>query len=117
MGEPAGGLTEAVIGQLLCRKYSHWAYEEEWRLSFKLKDKDPINGEYYLKLGPELVLREIILGSRCPAPVRSFRKLMGQVDHSVRIIRARPASDSFTIVQQNAVTPIVVSPRHKKPLT
>lgn len=117
MGEPAGGLTEEVIGQLLGTKFVQWAYEEEWRLSLKLKEADPINGEYYLKFGPELTLREVILGSRCRAPVGSFRKLVGEVDHSVRIIRARPAFESFTIVQQKRVTPIVVSPRRNKPLT
>jgi hypothetical protein len=114
MGEPVGGLTEAVVAQLLNTKYAQWAYEEEWRLLLKLEDKDPINGEYYINFGPELVLRDIILGSRCKASVGSFRNLVGQVDQSVTIIRARPAFESFTIVQQKAVTPIVISPKGKQ---
>ncbi|MDP3670835.1 MAG: DUF2971 domain-containing protein [Telluria sp.] len=114
MGEPAGGLTEPIIEQLLNTKYAQWAYEEEWRLILKLSDKDPINGEYYLNFGPELLLREIVLGARCTAPVGSFRKLVGQVDQSVTIIKARAAFESFTIVRQKAVASIVVSPRGKK---
>ncbi|MDM5181767.1 DUF2971 domain-containing protein [Massilia sp. DJPM01] len=113
MGEPAGGLTEPVIEQLLNIKYAQWAYEEEWRLILRLHDKDPINGEYYMDFGPELILREIILGARCQAPVGSFRKLVGSVDHSVTIIKTRAAFESFTIVQQKAVVPIVVSPKRR----
>lgn len=110
IGEPVGGLTPEAIEQVLTTKYQHWAYEEEWRLFLNLKDKDPINGEYYIAVGSELVLREIILGARCKAPVGSFRKLVGRIDHSVTIIKARPAFESFTMVRQKAIPAIVVRP-------
>lgn len=111
IGAPAGGLTHEGIEQVITTKYEQWAYEEEWRLFLNLKDKDPINGEYYLAIGPDLVLREIILGARCTASVGSFRKLVGKVDHSVTIIKARAAFESFTMVRQKAVVPIVVGPK------
>lgn len=114
MGDPTGGLTEEIVTQLLNTKYEQWAYEEEWRLMLRLKDKDPINGEYYMDFGPDLILREIILGARCAAPVGSFRKLVGKVDHSVTIIKARPAFESFTMVRQKAVASIVVSPKREQ---
>jgi hypothetical protein len=114
IGEPADGLTHDGLEQVPTTKYQQWAYEEEWRLFLNLKDKDPINGEYYLDIGPELVLREIILVARCKASVESFRKLVGQVGQSVTIIKARAAFESFTIVRQKAVVPIVVSPKRKK---
>jgi hypothetical protein len=114
IGEPAGGLTHESLEQVLTTKYQQWAYEEEWRLFLNLKDKDPINGEYYIDIGPELILREIILGARCKAPVGSFRKLVGKVDHSVTVIKARPAFESFTMVRQKAIASIVISPNGKK---
>jgi hypothetical protein len=114
IGESTGGLTEESLELVLTTKYEHWAYEEEWRLLLKLSDKDPINGEYYLEIGPKLILREIIVGARCPAPVGSFRKLVGQVAYSVTVIKARAAFESFTMVRQNAVSAIVISPKREK---
>jgi hypothetical protein len=106
-----GGITEELLIKVLTTKYAEWSYEEEWRLFSKLKQPDPDNGEFYLPFGPELQLREIIVGVRCSAPVGSFRKLIGRVDQSVTIVKARAAFETFSIVRQQKVTPITVNPR------
>lgn len=112
--DPHGGITFDKMMGLVTTKSIGWAYEEEWRLFSQLKEPDPINGDFYLPFSETFVLREIILGSRCAVPVGSFRKHVGQVDQSVTIIKSRPAFETFTMVQQKAIVPIVVSPKGKK---
>lgn len=112
---PFGGITFDDLLKNLTTKSTGWAYEEEWRIFANLKEPDAVNGEYYLPFSESLALREIIVGSRCKAPVGSFRKLLGKVDHSVTIIKARPAFESFTMVRQKAIASIVVNPKGKKP--
>ena len=113
LSKPIRGLDEELLRMVVTTKYSQWAYEEEWRLFGELRDPDPKNGDYYLNFGPELALREIIVGSGCKSSVGSFRKLVGDVEQSVTIIKARPAFETFTMVKQQRVSPIVVAPKQR----
>ena len=110
---PVRGLSAELLEQVITTKYAAWAYEEEWRVFAKLLDPDPVNGEYYVDFGPGLTLREVIVGTRCPKSLGSFRKLIGKVDESVKIIKARPAFETFTIVRQKNVSPILVLPKRR----
>lgn len=110
---PTGGITEHHLNELLTTKSSGWKYEEEWRLIIKLMEPDPVNGHHYLPFHQNFVLREIIVGLRCKESVESFRRLVGDVGQSVSIIQARPAFETFTIVPQRQVPPIVISPKGK----
>jgi hypothetical protein len=113
LAKPIRGVDAQLLERVVTTKYAQWAYEEEWRLFAKLEDADPANGEYYLSFGPTLMLREIIVGAKCPNSVGSFRRLVGNVEKSVEIIKARPAFETFTMVRQKKVSPIVVRPsRH-----
>jgi len=111
--KPLRGLDTAILERVITTKYSQWAYEEEWRVWSKLEDPDSVNGEYYINFGDIMSLREIIVGVRCKNSVGSFKKLVGEVDHPVTIMKARTAFDSFTMVRQQRVKPIVVKPRRR----
>jgi hypothetical protein len=111
VNKPLRGVNEDTLIQLAMTKYSQWEYEEEWRLFGRLEVPDPNNGRYYVDFSPMLSLREIIVGTRCDAPVGSFRKYLKGLDQSVTVIKARPAFESFTMVRQQRVTPITVAPR------
>lgn len=108
--KPIRGLDEGVLNKVLTTKYAQWSYEEEWRLFSRLDEKDEKDGFYYVPFGPNLVLREIIVGARCAQPVKSFRQLVKPVEKSVKIIKARPAFETFTMVRQHRVSPITVHP-------
>jgi hypothetical protein len=106
-----GGITRELLLQVLTTKFTQWSYEEEWRLFSDFKEPDPTNGEFYLPFSKDLALKEIIVGARCKSSVGSFKKLLSRVDHSVRIIKARPAFETFTIVRQKQVSAINVHPK------
>jgi hypothetical protein len=110
LAKPIRGIDNELLEKIITTKYVQWAYEEEWRLFAKLEEPDPTNGEYYLKFGPTLTLREIIVGARCQSSVGSFKNLVGSVEKSVEIIKARPAFETFTMVRQKKISPIVVLP-------
>jgi len=110
MAKELRGINSELLQRITTTKYEQWSYEEEWRLFSKLEEKDPVNGEFYLPFGPTMTLREVIVGVRCKAPVGSFRKIIGRPESAIKIIKARPAFDSFTMVQQKNVTPIKISP-------
>lgn len=112
--DPHGGVTFAMMKALTTTKSIGWSYEEEWRLLANLTEPDPINGCFYLPFSKTFALREIILGSRCVAPIGSFRKHLGPVDQPVTIIRSRPAFEAFTMVRQQNVSSIVVRPKSSK---
>jgi hypothetical protein len=106
-----GGITHEVLDRLLLTKSSGWSYEEEWRLFSQAREPDPLNGHFYLPFANNIVLREIIVGSRCDAPVGSFKKVLTGLDQSVTIIKARPAFETFTMVRQQRVSAITVMPK------
>lgn len=114
LAKPLRGIDTQLLEKVVTTKYEQWAYEEEWRLFAKLEEPDQINGEYYLNFGPSLALREIIVGARCMCSVGSFKKLVGDVEQSVEIFKARPAFETFTMVRQKKVSPIVVLPKQRQ---
>ena len=99
------GVDTKMIEQVLTTKYKDWSYEREYRVFKELEDREP-NGKYYLPFGPNLVLREVILGVRCTLSVGTVAKAVGKLPHPVQVLKARPAFDSFAIVRQKKVTPI-----------
>jgi Protein of unknown function (DUF2971) len=110
--EPLHGLNEETMKTVLRTKYEAWSYEREWRLLAKLVHRDPKTGFFYVDFGPDMILREIIVGARCKRSVGALAKAVGKdVTHSVRVIKARPAFETFKMVQQQTVTPIYVHPR------
>ncbi|MFZ4286920.1 DUF2971 domain-containing protein [Variovorax sp. HJSM1_2] len=111
LAKPIRGIDISLLEKVITTKYAQWAYEEEWRLFGELKDADPSSGEYYLNFGPALTLREIIVGARCQNSVGSFKKLAGEVERTVEIIKARPAFETFTMTRQMKVSKITVLPK------
>lgn len=101
------GRDEALLVQILKTKYSDWSYESEYRVFAQLKDKDA-NGLYYFEFGPEFVLREVILGARCPLAPRDIAQEIENPPEPVEVLKARPAFDSFQIVRQEQVEPVIV---------
>lgn len=96
------GINETLLKQILTTKYLDWSYEHEYRLFAELKDRDP-DGRYYVDFGPDLVLREIILGARCSLAPESVGAAIENPPQSIEIFTARPAFDSFQMVRNRSV--------------
>jgi hypothetical protein len=111
---PKHGLSEQLLTQVRTTKATDWTYEREYRVESKLTRKDAKTGLFYVEFGPQLRLCEVVIGHRCPWTVGVVRSLIGEVDHPVRVCKARPAFGRFAMVYQQLVKPITVRP-FKKP--
>jgi hypothetical protein len=100
---------QEFIHQILKTKYKDWSYENEYRVFTNLKD-EAANGLYYFEFGPEFVLREVILGSRCQLKLSDVTAEIKNPPSPVEVFKARPAFDSFQIVRDESVLPITVNP-------
>jgi hypothetical protein len=105
------GIDQHFIHTMLYTKAHEWAYEKEWRVIANLEERDEANGFYYVDFGPQLVLREVILGCRNPTPVGRIAKLVRKNGASVKIWKVRPGFQEFEMVENKSIKPIRVQAR------
>jgi hypothetical protein len=108
---PKHGLSEALLTRIRKTKATDWSYERERRVEAPLKMKDPVTGLYYVDFGPQLALREVIVGHRCAWTAHAIRPVLGAVTGPIRICKARPAFGRFEMVENKQVKPVTIRPR------
>ena len=88
------------IKEILYTKSSTWRYEQEWRLFTKRAQVDQVTGKlYFFEFRDQLVLREILIGCRCPEPdIRSrLTKLTANYPILPKISFTCPSLSNFEI--------------------
>jgi len=84
--------------QFLFAKLADWEYEKEVR-GYASRDVEE-NGKYYAKFDDNhLTLCTVILGHRCSVELDSILELLSSYSEPVSVIKARPAHDSFLMVE------------------
>lgn len=95
--------TQATVDRFLTRlrytKFDGWKYENEVRQLVSLRSLKPQLGLYFLPFSKDLVLREVILGSRCNLPIDSIKRLVKSYTPSVRVLRSRIAFSRFAVIE------------------
>lgn len=107
---PDHGISEALLTAIRTTKATDWSYEREYRAESWLKEPDPKSNLYFMDFGPQMKLRELVIGHRCEWTTGNASDRIGAVDAPVRICKARPAFGKFEMVQQNQVKPLVIRP-------
>lgn len=102
-----------IIKQVVTTKFDDWAYEREWRYIAKLEHRDDVTGFYYVEFSPDFELREIIAGARCERSLADIRKQIFGNTEVIKIVKARAAFGSFSIVRQKGQQTLTVSPFHR----
>lgn len=108
--QPGVRVTTDLIKTAMTTKFDQWRYEREWRVFKELSNQHP-DGNYYQDFGDFITLREVIIGSRCNLTASDIAKLVGDVDHSITVIKARPGFRRFEVVSQGLVKPFVIGGR------
>jgi hypothetical protein len=92
---------ESFSWNLLSTKSKAWEYEREWRVFVALKDgvwnESAGRVLYFADFGPELVLKEIILGASSKTPVSDVIQAMHGYAETVRVSRMRLSCDRFEL--------------------
>lgn len=109
--EVAEGISDndSFSHKLLTTKFEQWRYEEEIRKLIELKNATYENGMYFLPFCNALQLREVIVGARCRLEPKEIAQLIPDENLEVKIRKARPAFNSFKIVQNRSVKVISVA--------
>ena len=99
--------------RMLFTKFHGWAYEDEYRVFVKLDpEEEDENGNYHVDFKEShMTLREAILGCECPFPesvegrvlITRLQSRLEPYDEEVKLIRARPSDESFTMIENTAV--------------
>jgi hypothetical protein len=97
-------LDEEFSWKLLSTKSKAWEYEKEWRVFLALKDgvwnESAGRFLYFADFGPELVLREVILGATNKTSISDVHQALHGYPESVRISRIHLSCDSFELQEQ-----------------
>lgn len=94
-----GGMSVATMGRLIKMKAKGWAYEQEHRAFVDLTDAIILDGteHFFVDFGPQLLLREVIVGSRFRTQRSEVLRL---VDPGVDVFMARGDFEDFKVVRQ-----------------
>jgi hypothetical protein len=95
-------LTSDFVRTLLATKFIDWQYESESRVFLSLDPATQEGGLFFTKFGPKLKLIEIVLGARCPTPIKRVRDLVKSYPHKVDVKRARIAFTKYCVVENRA---------------
>ena len=97
------GANQETINKFLKRlrytKFKDWWYEDEVRQFFQLGGLSSESGLYFVPFGPELELREIIIGPRSEVPIHSIRSMIKDLRPKVFVIKSRIAYTKFGVVE------------------
>lgn len=99
---------EILFQELLIRKFKSWEYEEEYRRLVNLDKCIKVNKLYFYAFSSDLILKEIIIGPRCDKKPEELYYLKRPSLDGVKIINARLAFNTYTVVQNKQYNELVL---------
>lgn len=88
-----------LMKKFLTTKFSHWSYEEEYRLFISLDKNKDENGLYFSDFSNDTRLKQVIVGVRSSLSRKQVSEALGNLRHDVEVFKARPAFKSFEVVR------------------
>ncbi|HCC56146.1 MAG TPA: hypothetical protein DEQ47_02580 [Solibacterales bacterium] len=91
-----------LVSRSLRTKHESWSYEQEVRMFVGLNDPPDASGLRWIEFGPNLVLKEIIIGAQChPKVSKEVEDAVKKYGHSVKCSWAGMRPDAFLLVKQD----------------
>lgn len=90
---------EKHVLEILTTKFTHWQYEQEWRLFTSLA-RTGDKGFYWYPFSEEVSLREVIVGAQSPITRLDLQAALGPQSATVKTRKARLAFQTFEVVDQ-----------------
>jgi hypothetical protein len=91
-----------LANRLLRTKHESWSYEQEVRMFVQLNDPPDANGLRWIDFGPNLELKEVIIGVQChPAISKMVADAVKPYGDSVKCSWAGMRPDAFLLVRQD----------------
>lgn len=93
---------EEWMKRYLGTKHSAWAYEREVRIICSLDPDTAEDGLFFYEFDERVVLREVILGVRCPLAKVRVERLTEQMGASVAVRTTRLSNNAFAVLEAGA---------------
>ena len=93
------------VSRFLGTKFESWSYEREHRIMVDLRKAEVDKGLKFEKFGPEVILREVILGPLCDLELNAVRSEVDSRHANVRTFKARLAQTLFSVVPDEPTIP------------
>lgn len=91
-----------LANRLLRTKHESWSYEQEVRMFVGLNDPPDASGLRWIHFGPNLVLREVIVGAQChPTSSKAVAEALKPYGDSAKCWWAGMRQDAFLLVKQD----------------
>ncbi|MCI0427560.1 MAG: DUF2971 domain-containing protein [Nitrospiraceae bacterium] len=95
-------LDEAFMKKLLFTKFSHWQYEQEYRVYVTLEED--IDGLYYSEFSGQLTLKRVIVGDQSSITRAEVSGALVDLGTQVEVFKARAGFRSFDVVRNKDET-------------
>lgn len=83
-------------------KHESWSYEQEVRMFVGLSDPPDANRLNWLEFGPDLVLKEVIIGARCsPTDSKNVEESVKPYGDAVKCWWAGMRRDAFLLIKED----------------
>ena len=99
----------ALMEKTLSTKFSHWRYENEYRLFISLDGEEP-DDLYYFGFSEDLCLREVLIGVRSELTPAQIKTSLGDMAGSVSVSTVRAANREFVMEIDERDDPQVSTP-------
>jgi len=91
-----------LADRLLRTKHESWSYEQEVRMFVNLDDPPDANDLNWIEFGPDLVLKEVIIGAQCPpAASKDVEEEVKPYGDAMKCWWAGMRRDAFLLVKQD----------------
>jgi hypothetical protein len=91
-----------LANRMLRTKHESWSYEQEVRMFAGLNDPPDEKGLYWIDFGPDLLLKEVIIGAQCsPSDSKKVEEAVKPYGDAVKCRWAGMRTDAFLLVKQD----------------
>ena len=89
---------EAFLAKVICTKFAHWSYEDEFRMFCTMLDQE--EGLFFYYFQHQIRLSTVIVGPCSDVTRADVIGALGDLASSVEVFKARAAFKSFRVVRQ-----------------
>lgn len=92
-------IDHAFMKKILTTKFSHWAYEQEYRAFLRLDHESEEGGLYFKEFDDHLNLTGVIVGHSSKVKRVDVFDALGDLGGKVKVFKARAAFTTFQVVR------------------
>lgn len=90
-----------LMRKFLSTKFSHWRYEQEYRVFVDLVDIDPVTKMHYCYFNEKMTLARVIIGAHSDVERAQVAAVLKDYEQPIQVINARLAFRQFKVVTQH----------------